>query len=364
MLLWCIDDIGPKRYRRLCEAFGGPAAALAAGAQEAARVLRAPSLFERWRTAWPGERAVEALRAQLEGASLRVLQRGDAAFPVALAQVESVPYLFVRGEAAALGAPLAALVGSRTARPADVRLTDTVAGWCVERGWGVVSGGALGVDAAAHEAALRRGAPTVVVQPAGLGDPAPRSLHGVFDRVCEAGGCLVSEHPPWRRPTPRLFARRNRLISGLSAFVVVVRAAASSGALLTADWARKQGRTVFAVPGDPTEALVQGCLDELERGAQVLTSPARLPEAPASGPERVSVTQASEPSAPSGSAAAESAVARFLRKEGESSLEWLAAALGWSVRQVIIEVTRLRLCGAVEETAPNRFRLRSRQGVT
>lgn len=362
--MWCVDDVGPKRYQRLCDAFGSPAGVLAAGPQEAARALRAPALFAKWRATWPRDGAADALRARLESVELRVVPRESDRFPRALAEVEGLPFLFARGDVGALGAPMAALVGSRTARPADIRLTESVTGWCVERGWGIVSGGALGIDAAAHEAALRRSVPTVVVQPAGLEDPAPRSLHGLFDRVCEAGGCLVSEHPPWRRPTPLLFARRNRLISGLSAFVVVVRAAASSGALLTADWARKQGRPVFAVPGDPTEALVQGCLDEIERGAQVLTSPARLPEPPVTTPRRESDAHRAEPAEASGSALADSAVARFLRKEGESSLEWLAAALGWPARQVIVEVTRLRLCGAVEETAPNRFRLLSRRRAT
>jgi len=149
--------------------------------------------------------------------------------------------------------------------------------WLKERGWNTVSGGAIGVDTEVHRASLELGLTTIAVMPGGLEHVVPRSSTQLFKRIIESGGCLVSEHPPWREPRRELFVRRNRIISGMSTFTVVVRAPLRSGALSTARWAIKQGREVFVVPGSPDDPTAKGCLAAIKTGAKILTEVTDLP---------------------------------------------------------------------------------------
>jgi DNA processing protein len=135
----------------------------------------------------------------------------------------------------------------------------------------VVSGGALGVDAAAHEGALEAGGHTVAVLGCGLDVTYPSSHRDLFARIVEAGGALLSEYEDGVHATRWTFPERNRIISGISDAVVVVRAGARSGALVTAAHARGQGVPVLAVPGDVDEPLSAGPNGLLKAGARVAT---------------------------------------------------------------------------------------------
>ena len=124
----------------------------------------------------------------------------------------------------------------------------------------VLSGGALGIDAAAHRGALLGGGRTVVVLPSGLAHWYPRRHEGLYRDVIAAGGALVSQFPPDTPPTRWTFPRRNALVASLADLVVVVQASASSGALLTAAHAQRLGRRVMAVPAAPGDRRGAGCL--------------------------------------------------------------------------------------------------------
>ncbi len=209
----------------------------------------------------------------------RTIRPGDGLFPDRLARIPRAPAsLRLRG---ALGAPRArvALVGSRAADDYGLRMARDLARGLAAAGVSVVSGGALGVDAAAHEGALAAGGHTVVVLGTGIDVLYPRRHAPLFRRILAAGGALVSELPDRAEATPWSFPERNRIVSGMSDAVVVVRAGAESGALITAGCARAQGVPVLAIPGDVDHPLSAGTLDLLRSGARAVGSAGDVLEA-------------------------------------------------------------------------------------
>ena len=136
-------------------------------------------------------------------------------------------------------------------------------------GWKVVSGLAYGVDAEAHQATLDAGGITVAVLGGGLARIHPQDHTPLAREICERGGALVSEYPMNFPVSRQSFPRRNRIISGLSQAVVVVEAGLNSGALLTANIALEQGRTVFAVPGQADNPQAKGCHQLIKNGAKL-----------------------------------------------------------------------------------------------
>jgi DNA processing protein len=140
----------------------------------------------------------------------------------------------------------------------------------------VVSGGAIGIDGAAHEGALEAGGRTLVVLGGGLADPHPPANRELFKRVREAGSCLVSEYSPGMLPRRWFFPQRNRLVAALSDALIVVQAGGSSGALITDSWAGRMGVPRFAVPGDAWYEASFGAARVLREGGRMLCSPADL----------------------------------------------------------------------------------------
>jgi DNA processing protein len=202
----------------------------------------------------------------------RTLRPGDGQYPDALARIVDPPAeLRIAGS---LGTPAArvAIVGARRSDEYGLDLARTLASGLARAGVSVVSGGARGVDAAAHEGALEAGGHTVAVLGTGIDRVFPAEHRDLFERIVAAGGALVTEQPDGTRAWPANFPRRNRIVSGMSHAVVVVRAGEGSGALITADWARSQGVALLAVPGDVRDELSAGPLGLLRRGARVAAS--------------------------------------------------------------------------------------------
>jgi DNA processing protein len=202
----------------------------------------------------------------------RTIRPGDGLYPDALARVaDRPPELRLVGS---LGSATirVALVGSRDCDEYGADLARELARDLARAGVSVVSGGARGVDAAAHEGALEAGGHTVAVLGTGVDVAYPAGHRDLFARVVGAGGALLSEQPDGTPGWKGNFPRRNRIVSGMSDAVVVVRAGERSGALVTADWARSQGVPLFAVPGDVRDPLSTGPLGLLRRGARVAAS--------------------------------------------------------------------------------------------
>ena len=191
--------------------------------------------------------------------------------------------LWVRGPARLdeLADRSVAIVGSRASTAYGEHVAGELGHQLGERGWTVVSGGAFGIDAAAHRGALAAEAPTMAVLACGVDRPYPAAHGALFNRIAETG-LLVSEWPPGCAPLRHRFLVRNRLIAALTRGTVVVEAAARSGAQATARRARMLGRELLVIPGPVTSAMSVGChelLREREEGATLVTSAAQVIEA-------------------------------------------------------------------------------------
>jgi DNA processing protein len=165
-----------------------------------------------------------------------------------------------------------AVVGARACTEYGAHMAATLAAGLAERGWVVVSGGAYGVDGAAHRGALGAGGATVAVLACGVDRPYPRGHTELIGRIAEQG-LVVGELPPGEHPTQSRFVLRNRVIAALTRGTVVVEAAHRSGSLVTARAAQRLGRFTMGVPGPATSGLSAG-VHELLRGEAVLVTDA------------------------------------------------------------------------------------------
>ena len=267
------DGVGPATLDSLLSAIGGAvdilrvaagrngAGSLAAAIREAGpdgvRVTRA-TLDGVVRAAHSADTILSGMRSS----GVHALAMEDGAYPARLRTIDMPPrVLFVRGADSALEAVDAiAVVGTR--RPTDLgrRTASRIGAALARAGALVVSGLALGIDGAAHAAALEASGTTVAVIGGGHGRLAPVAHDRLAAVIVERGGAVISEHAPDTKPTRGTFPRRNRIISGLADAVIVVEAGVRSGALLTAAWALEQGRECFLVPGTIEDPESAGCL--------------------------------------------------------------------------------------------------------
>lgn len=195
-------------------------------------------------------RRADDMLAQLEKAGVRLIARGEPGYPARLAAAARPPHvLFVRG-AGIEDERAVAVVGTRRASAYGLRHTRRIAAELAASGVCVVSGLALGIDAAAHEGALDAGGRTIAVLGSGHDKMTPAANRALMERILERGGSVVTEYPLGMPPTRYSFLERNRIIAGLSQGVLVAEGAKRSGALSTANHALNGGRDVFALPGD------------------------------------------------------------------------------------------------------------------
>ncbi len=240
------------------------------------RLSISPSESERLaRSFAKGARMVEREERGRKDAGIDLIPYGSCRYPDSLAMIPDPPLLLrCLGDPASAAVGLA-IVGSRKPSDYGARLTPQFVRSCSEAGVSVVSGGARGVDGIAHGAAILDGVPTLAVLGNGLRIPYPSEHEDLFQAVLGGGGCLLSETSVFAPPRPWLFPRRNRIISGLSLGVLVVEAAARSGAIITARLAvEEHGRDVLAVPGRIGDSMSAGCLRMISEGwAGVACSP-------------------------------------------------------------------------------------------
>ena len=264
-----VPGIGPRTQMVLVGTFGSPAAVFGAGERELRSVSGVgPKIVRAIRDSDPGGAARELARAAELGVT--VLRLGGPGYPGLLADIAHAPrVLYVRGELRPEDAVAVAMVGSRRCSPYGIRQAERFAGGLARAGVTVVSGLALGIDGAAHRAALAVGGRTLAVCATGMETVYPPQHRDLADEVA-ASGAIVTEFPLGQQPTRGLFPQRNRVISGLSLGTILVEAARRSGALHTVRHAIEQNRDVFAVPGRLGEAACEANLDVLRDGAQLI----------------------------------------------------------------------------------------------
>ncbi|CAM5637140.1 DNA-processing protein DprA [Streptomyces aurantiogriseus] len=214
-------------------------------------------------------------------AGVRFVCPGDAEWPRPLDDLgDARPLgLWVRGRPSLRMWALrsVAVVGARACTEYGAHMAVTLAAGLAERGWVVVSGGAYGVDGAAHRGALGAGGATVAVLACGVDRPYPRGHTELINRIGEQG-LVVGELPPGEHPTPSRFVLRNRVIAALTRGTVVVEAAHRSGSLVTARAAQRLGRHTMGVPGPATSGLSAGVHELLRGEAALVTDAAEVVE--------------------------------------------------------------------------------------
>ena len=269
--LMLTDGLGGESARKLLGRFGmpenifqGSRAELASlvGARVAAALTMPISSIK--------QAAIDASLTWAEQPGHCILTLADAAYPAELLNIPDPPVmLYLRGHHHLLATPGLAVVGSRNATMQGVSHAGQFSEQVSRAGITVVSGLALGIDAAAHEGGLRGSGSTIAVIGTGIDLDYPLRNRKLAQRIAEEG-CIVSEYPLGTPPLPGNFPRRNRLISGLSRAVLVVEAAAKSGSLITARMAAEQGRDVFAIPGSIHSPLAKGCHQLIRQGAKLV----------------------------------------------------------------------------------------------
>ena len=289
-----VPGVSPRAQRALLDEYKTPQAVLAAplvqveacvGPDAAQALARGPL-----------EGLVERTRRWSEHPDHHIIALADPRYPKSLLAItDPPPVLYAHGRVELLEAPSIAVVGSRNATAQGQRDAQAFAHALSSVGLCIVSGMALGIDAAAHRGGLASVGSSIAVLGTGIDVVYPRGNFALAHAL-SAKGCLLSEFPLGTPSVPGNFPRRNRLISGLARGVLVVEAGKPSGSLITARYALEQGREVFAIPGSIHSALSKGCHDLLKQGATLvehaddilaeLRWPARLaPPAEPSQPE-------------------------------------------------------------------------------
>lgn len=266
-----LPGLGPQSLRKLLVAHGSPANVLAANPRD----LRA-TVAEKIASAIHNGGADDAARAGvaqwLEDSANHVVTLADADYPQALLQIpDPPPLIYVKGRRDLLNRDSFAVVGSRNATAQGVNNAEAFSAALSNAGLTIVSGLALGIDAAAHRGGLEGAGSTIAVVGTGLDIVYPARNRALAHDIAERG-VLISE---FALGTPALaanFPRRNRLICGLSRGCLVVEAAVSSGSLITARLAAEQGREVFAIPGSIHSPLAKGCHALIKQGAKLVES--------------------------------------------------------------------------------------------
>ena len=215
---------------------------------------------------------VDAALAWADHERHEIITLADSLYPVALLESGDPPtLLFARGRTDLLGAPSLAVVGSRNATPQGRRDAEQFSAAFSHAGITIVSGLALGIDAAAHRGGLSGIGSTIAVLGTGVDVAYPRSNAALAAEIAERG-LLLSEFPLGTPALAHHFPRRNRIISGLSKGCLVVEAAIASGSLITARMAAEQGRDVFAIPGSIHSPVSRGCHALIKSGAKLVES--------------------------------------------------------------------------------------------
>lgn len=340
------NGVGPVEGRKLLEALGSAGEVLRAGETRLAEVIGARAAV-RVHAALRAVDVDQELRRMRE-AGLQGLLPGDPDWPALLETIPAAPLaLWVRGAFDARDRFAVAVVGSRACTGYGLEQADRFAGWLAEQGFTIVSGGARGIDAAAHRAALRHGGRTVAVLAGGLGVPYPPEHAPLFDEIVAAGGCVCSEFPTLFPSEAGLFPRRNRIISGLALGTIMIEARRNSGALITGRLAAEEhGREVMAVPGRVDSPASAGCHRAIREGwASLVGTVAEVSEQLRATP--MLVAAAVRPVTPPGGglSGTQRAVLEAVRAAGRVDHDAIAARTGLGAAEVLAAITMLELGG-------------------
>jgi DNA processing protein len=346
-----VPGIGDGALRRLLQAFGTPEAALAASRAQLVPLL-GPKQIEAL-LAGPDAELLEQTRAWLAQPGHHLITLLDEDYPPLLRETADPPaLLYGMGCRELLLQACLAIVGSRNATPQGEANAAAFGQALSEAGLTIVSGLALGIDAAAHRGGLKGPGSTIAVVGTGLDRVYPARNKALAHEIVDKG-LILSEFSLGTISAPGHFPRRNRIISGLSRAVLVVEAALNSGSLITARQALEQGREVLAIPGSIHSPLAKGCHALIKQGAKLVESAQDIVEELA-WPVMPPVLQAA--------AAAQPPTDPLLQQLGHDpvNIDWLAERCGLTVDALSAKLLTLELGGLVAQLPGGRYqRLKS-----
>lgn len=355
------EGVGAVLFGRLAEQFGSVSAAVAAG----------PGGWRKVKGV--GDKTVTAISAVADGQiddelalatqhDVEILCLEDDSYPVALKNIHNPPpVLYVRGQLRQTDAVALGLVGSRRCTHYGQEQAQRFAELLGRAGFTVVSGGARGIDTAAHRGSLVAGGRTIAVMGCGLCETYPSENADLFSRIVSDGaGAVVSELPMRTAVLSGNFPTRNRIISGLSLGVLVVEAARRSGSLITAREAAEEGRVVFAVPGRVDSPMSRGSNELIRDGVILVQNLDDILEHLDRIGGEMAVAEDSRP-APSGLTPDEQKLYNALA-EKSLALDELVRLTGLDSGKATSTMTMLTLKGAVVQKPGNIFARRSAGG--
>ncbi len=266
-----IPGLGNQLLRKLLLSFGGPEQIL--GASHAALAKFIPVAVASAICHDDGHAdELKQIAVWLEDPSNRIVTLADSFYPRALLQTpDPPPLIYIKGRIELLNHDALAIVGSRSATPQGIAIAESFAKALSDAGLTIVSGLALGIDAAAHRGGLSGAAGSIAVVGTGLDIVYPARNRDLAHQLA-AQGIVISEFPLGTPALAANFPRRNRLICGLARGCLVVEAALQSGSLITARLANEQGKEVFAVPGSIHSPMSKGCHWLIKQGAKLAES--------------------------------------------------------------------------------------------
>jgi DNA processing protein len=344
-----IDGLGDESIRKLLGVFDSPAKILSASPMELERVVKRKAAGSLARGA-NSEKVAAALK-WLDDPANSIITLADVDYPPLLRNIaDPPPLLYLKGRRELLNLPMLAIVGSRNATPQGLASAEAFAEAASNAGLCVVSGMALGVDAAAHRGGLRGRASSIGVVGTGLDIVYPGRNRNLAHLLAERG-VLISEFPLGTPAIGSNFPRRNRIISGMSRGCLVVEAALESGSLITARQALEEGRDVFAVPGSIHSPLSKGCHALIKQGAMLVEAIEDILEE--FGYES-SVPSASVSDAAGSPVVQEPVLLKHLGHE-ISDIDTLCASTGLTVETVSAMLVSLELDGVVASLPGGRY---------
>lgn len=354
-----LPKVGPVRIRALAEAMGGVARVPGAPVASLLRVRGIGSDIAEIIARWEEHADLQGELRRIREYGLTILTEASPEYPDNLRRTEAPPaVLYVRGRVEPRDRLAIGVVGSRRATTYGLNCAKKLSFQLAAAGVTVISGLARGIDTAAHEAAVAARGRTIAVLGSGHGRLFPPENAALAEKIADGHGAVVSEFPVLTEPDRQTFPQRNRIVSGWSQGVLVVEAPAWSGALITANNAADQGRSIYAVPGPIDRESSAGCNRLIQNGARLVTDASDIIEdlnlLLPPGEEGAMAAGAPAAIRPAGLSDEEAAIWDAIGTS-ETHLDDLIESTGLAASTVIAHLMRMEIARCVRKLPGNRF---------